>query len=169
MSFPDLLLIIFLCILATAALASEAPWIPMRKRDVKRFIKLAEIKPGQIMYDLGCGDARLVCAAAEAGANAKGVELSLIPFVLANIKKAFSTKRSMITILYQSLWKTNLRDADLIYVWLTPESLPGLKEKFERELKKGAKVVTYVWRIEGWDPVHIDKRANEHKLFLYQR
>ena len=77
----------------TFILAKDAPWFPTRKNDVIRFLKLVDIKQGKKMYDLGCGDGRLVCAAANAGANAQGIELSLLPFILASIRKVFSKNR----------------------------------------------------------------------------
>ena len=152
----------------TFILAKDAPWFPTRKNDVIRFLKLVDIKQGQKMYDLGCGDGRLVCAAANAGANAQGIELSLLPFILASIRKVFSKNKSRIKFLYKNIWATNISDADVVYVWLMPAANPKLKQKFESELRKGAKVVSYVWPIEGWQPVKVDEIRNRCKLYLYQ-
>ena len=120
------------------------------------------------MYDLGCGDGRLVCAAANAGANAQGIELSLLPFIFASVRKFFSKNRTKIKLSYQNIWNTDLGDADIVYVWLMPEAIPKLREKFENELKRGAKVVSYVWPIDGWQPTKIDEAKNRCKLYLYK-
>lgn len=156
-------------ILLSFLLALDAPWVPTRKDDVRRFLALAEIKPGQVMYDLGCGDARLVCAAAEAGADARGVDRSLFPLILAHVHRWRSPSRSRIKLLWRNVWTTDLRDADLVYVWLMPKVIPKLKAKFEKELKPGAKVISYVWPLEGWQPLKIDDRPNRCKLYLYQK
>lgn len=157
-------------LLLTSAYASwrGAPWVPTRKKDIERFLKLAEIKPGQKMYDLGCGDGRLVCAAGNAGAKAQGFELSLLPFILANIQCLFKKRKSQIKISYRDIWSTNLNDADIIYFFLMPKVYPKLKAKLEKELKKGAKVIAYVWPIKGWIPLKVDTLNDHPNLYLYQ-
>ncbi|HEU0051069.1 MAG TPA: hypothetical protein VFQ60_03365 [Patescibacteria group bacterium] len=127
-----IVLILIFCILLTAAFAKDAPWIPTPKKDVLRFIQLAKIKPNQLFYDLGCGDGRLVFAAAEAGAKAKGFEISLLPFLLANVRKFFSKNKASIQISYRNIWKADISHADLIYVWLTP----GIEQKYRLNLNK---------------------------------
>ena len=159
---------VFFLFTLTFILAKDAPWVPTRKKDVARFIALAELKNGQKMYDLGCGDGRLVCAAAEAGAIARGVELSFLPFFLANIRKIFSKNGKNIKFIYRDIWKTDIGDADLVYVWLMPKANEKLKIKLAKELKNGAKVISYVWPIEGWTPIKVDRREKQSDLFLYQ-
>lgn len=144
------------------------PWVPTRRKDIKRFLKLSRIKPGQKMYDLGCGDGRLVCAAAKVGAEAYGFELSLLPFVLANIQRLFQKNRNKIKIMYRDFWHTDLSNADIIYLYLLPKMYPKLKKKFEKELKKNTVVITYVWPIEGWTPLHIDAKNHSPNFYLYK-
>lgn len=164
------LIVIGFAILFTFAYAGlqGAPFVPTRKKDVLRFLRMADIKSGQQMYDLGCGDGRLVCAAANAGANAQGLEISLFPFILAHIRRISSKHRAKVKIAYKNVWNTNLNDADLIYVWLMPEVMPKLKTKFEKELRQGTKVVTYVWPIDGWTPILKDEVKGYPNLFLYK-
>lgn len=162
------IIFIFLLTFAYAGLNS-APWVPTKKKDVERFLKLAEIKPGQKMYDLGCGDGRLICAAAQAGAQAYGCELSLLPLILVYLRRLFQKEKSRIKISYQSIWQADLRDADIVYFYLLPKIYPKLKEKLEKELKKGAKVIVYVWPIKGWTPLKVDTLNHCPALYLYQR
>ena len=125
--FTILVVILFLILLSFIYAGFQgAPWVPTRKNDVIRFLKLAEIKSGQKMYDLGCGDGRLVCAAASVGANAQGLEISVLPYLLAHIRRLCSKDRARIKISYQNIWTTNLNDADIIYVWLMPEVMSDL-------------------------------------------
>ncbi len=146
-----------------------APWVPTHKIDIERFLKLANIKPGQKMYDLGCGDGRLLCAAARSGAKAYGFELSILPFIIANIYRLLQKNKGDIKIFYADFWRADLSDADIIYFFLMPKVYPRLKEKLEKELKKGARVITYVWPIPGWTPVIKDELKNYPNMFLYQR
>ncbi len=165
-----ILLVIIFIILLTAIYASlqAAPWLPMRQQDVKRCVDLADIHPGQKVYDLGCGDGRIICAAAQAGANATGLEISLFPYWLAKIRSA-CLKDKKCRILFKNFWHADLSDADVVYVFLMPRIYQKLKSKFEKELKKGAKVITYIWPIPGWQPIKIDTINNKGKLYLYQR
>ncbi len=164
------LIVIFLIFILTYAFAGRqgAPWVPTRGQDVERFLKLAEVKPGQKMFDLGCGDGRLVRAAAQAGAEAEGLEISLLPFFLANIYRWRLVEKNRIKFSFQSLWKKNFSDADLVYLFLTPHIYPQLKQKLEKELKPGTKIIAYVWPIIGWDPLKIDNQEGQPKMYLYQ-
>ncbi len=165
-----ILIIIGFAVLLSFAYAGlqGAPFVPTRKNDVTRFLKMSDIKKGQKMYDLGCGDGRLICAAADEGANAQGFEISLFPFILSHIRRLFSKNKANIKISYKNVWNTKLHDADLIYVWLMPEVMPRLKTKFEQELKKGTKVITYVWPIDGWTEILKDEVKGYPNLFLYK-
>lgn len=145
-----------------------APWVPTKKKDIERFIKIANIKQGQTMYDLGCGDGRLVMAASRAGADARGLEISLIPYLLAKIKSIGYSPNLKLKIYYKNLWKYDLSDADVIYVWLMPAAMPKLKKKFEAELKPGTKVVAYIWPIKGWKPIKTDKQKGGADIYLYE-
>lgn len=145
-----------------------APWVPTRKEDIKRFLKLANIKPGQKMYDLGCGDGRLLCAAAKIGAQAYGFEISLPLFIAAHIQRFFQKDKHRIRILYRDFWNMDLSDADIVYFFLVPKVYPKLKKKFEKELKSGTIVIAYVWPIKGWIPAKIDTKNHCSNLYLYK-
>ena len=167
---PTIIIIFIAALLTTAVYAGwrAAPWVPTRKKDIDRFLNLAEIKQGQKVYDLGCGDGRMICAAAKAGAKTKGLEISLFPFLLANIRRLFQKEKQKIKILYKDLWHTNLADADIVYFFLMPKVYPKLKDKFERELKTGTKIIAYVWPIEGWTPIKMDEVGGRSKIYMYE-
>lgn len=165
----NILLLTLLIVIATFAYGGlrGAPWVPTRGHDVARFLKLANIKPGQKVYDLGCGDGRMVAAAAKAGAQAQGFEISLLPFVLAKIRSCFCAARGSCKIRYRDFWNVNLGDAAVVYFFLMQKCYPKLKEKLEHELKPGTKVIAYVWPIEGWTPVALDTTAGYPPMYLY--
>lgn len=161
-----LLALILFAFLGTFAYAGikAAPWFPTWSRDISRFLKLADVKPGQKFYDLGCGDGKLVFAAAGAGAQAIGFEISLLPYLMA-ISQSFSVPGSK--ILFKDFWKQNLSDADVVYLFLTPKVNPKAKLKLERELKTGTRVVAYAWPIEGWEPAQTDTAPRQPSMYLY--
>lgn len=159
-----IILFLFLGTFAYAGIKA-APWFPTWSRDIERFLKLAEIKPGDKFYDLGCGDGKLVFAAAKAGAHATGFEISLLPYLIAKIK-SFSVEKSSIE--FRDFWNQDLSDADIVYLFLTPKVNPKAKEKLERELKKGARIVAYTWPIEGWQPLKEDFQKGQPPMYLYE-
>lgn len=146
-----------------------APWVPTWGVDVERFLKLANIQQEQKFYDLGCGDGRILAAAARAGARAEGFEVAIPLYLFACMRRLFSPQKNRFTIRYKDFWYADLRDADVVYVFLTPRIYPRLKEKLEKELRPGARVVTYVWPIPGWIPTVTDTAEKQPPLFLYQR
>jgi len=161
---------ILILLVASSAYAANqgAPWVPTKKKDVERFLNFVDMKPGEKLYELGCGDARLAIAAAKKfGVNVVGVELS-IPQVIAAIIRNWLSK-TQVKIKWANLFKINLSDADIIYLFLLPEPYAKLKPKLERELKPGTRVVSYVWPIEGWKEEKVDAVEGKLKLYLYRR
>ena len=161
--------IIILLLLGTSVYAGlrGAPWVPTKKNDIARVLKLSDIKKDQKMIDLGCGNGRIVFAAAKKGIKADGLEVSLFPFVLAKLNELFANNKNA-RIKYRDMWSYNLADVDLVYFFLTPKVIPKLKKKFEDELRPGTKVISYVWPIEGWEPIKIDTYSGNPTMYLYQ-
>src|SRR3989338_9708995 len=95
------LVIIILVVLGSLAYASisAAPWVPLRRRDIKRLIHLANIKPGEIVYDLGCGDGRVLAAVVkQTQARAVGFEISLLPYIFAKVRSLLSSGSSRVRV-----------------------------------------------------------------------
>lgn len=165
----EILYFILFILLASAGYAGlrGAPWVPTRKKDVERFLKLVEIKPGQKFYDLGCGDGRLVIAAAKEGANAVGLEISIAQYLHAKINNFFAKTNTQIKL--KDLWNVNLSDADIVYIFLLQDFYPKLKAKLEKELKPGATIIIHAWPMPGWQPIKVDTAPNSLPIYLYQR
>ncbi|OGH62270.1 MAG: hypothetical protein A2848_01820 [Candidatus Magasanikbacteria bacterium RIFCSPHIGHO2_01_FULL_50_8] len=161
--------IIFLLLLSYAYAAhSAAPWVPCRADDVQRIIALARIKPKQKIFEIGCGDGRILFAAAKRGAHAAGCEISLIPYLIAQARLLF-VRNNKPKISYKNLWNVSLVDADLIIVFLTPRIMEKLRAKLEHELKPGARVLCYVFPMHAWHARQIDKPEHRFGIYLYQR
>ena len=159
-----IIMFVFLGTFAYAGILA-APWFPTWSRDIERFLKLANIKPGQKFYDLGCGDGKLVFAAAGAGAQAVGYEISLLPYLMA-LSRSWNIKDS--SVKFKDFWRVDLSDADLVYLFLTPKVNPKAKIKLQQELKKGARVVAYTWPIDGWQPIDQSIEKNRPAMYLYE-
>jgi SAM-dependent methyltransferase len=186
----NLIFLIFILLTALYASLSAAPWLPTRKREAERMMELASLRAGDVVYDLGCGDGRLLWAAKkkEPGIKVVGVEISLLLYLIAKIRFFFchsgpdpeSRKNISVDsrfrgndtiILFKNLFKVNLTNADVVFIYLLPKCYEQLKTKLERELRPGSRVVVGVWPIESWENKLIKKDKPTEKdlsLFLYQ-
>ena len=165
--FLSILILIF----GTAALAGlkAAPYVPTRQKDIKRLVELAEIKPGELVYDLGAGDGRLVLATAKIyQAKAVGFEMSILPYLVSRLRVYFSRLNDRANILYKDFYQADFSPADVIVCFLTPMAMSKLKPKFARELKSGARIVSYAFEIKDWLPDKISKpSAKDTTIFRY--
>lgn len=164
-------LAILITIPTVIAMSTGAPFVPTPMARVKKMISLAKIKPGEKVYDIGCGDGRMVYVAAnDYGANAVGMELSPLVYGLARIRKLFWGSKAK--IVFTDFRYKNLGDADVIVCYLLPESLARLQAKLEAELKKGARVVSYAFPIGTWKVTHREERNGDLNLapiWVYER
>jgi SAM-dependent methyltransferase len=169
----DAILLTMLLSMFYAAL-SLAPWVPSPRKHLERAFALAKIKPGERFYDLGCGDGRaVVYAAKHFDAIATGIELAF-PLYLAAKIRALLARNRRVTILFGDLFKHDLADADVIYVYGMPKVLAKrLREKLEHECKPGVRIVSFVFEIQGWQPTEVDrppgKSRKNYAMTLYIR
>ncbi|MFH1111892.1 MAG: class I SAM-dependent methyltransferase [Patescibacteria group bacterium] len=152
------------------ATLSAAPWVPLFKKDIHRMIKLAELKPGQLVYDLGCGDGRiLIEAVKQTSVRAVGFELSLIPYLIAKIRVRLSGLHKMIDIRFHDFFSADLSAADAILCFLTPYAMKKLEPKINQELKTDACFLTYAFPLPNLKPQIKDKPdPKTMTIFLYR-
>ncbi|MBN1325887.1 class I SAM-dependent methyltransferase [Candidatus Falkowbacteria bacterium] len=165
-----IVLILFL-ILWTVAIAglSFAPWVPSKKHDFERIFKLANLKPGEIFYDLGCGTGKVVIYAHKKfKAKSIGLEIALPFYCICKCKQIFNPG---VNFKYKNLYKEDLSRADVIYFFGTPKTInEKLKAKLEREVKKGARIISYVFAINNWSPAVVSKPDDSAvPIYLYLR
>ena len=166
------ILVIFL-VIGTLAYGgwSAAPWVPLWRRDVRRMLALAEIKPGEKLIDLGAGDGRIIVMAARRyQANAVGYEIAILPFFFGYIRIILTGTHGRAELKYKNFFHQDLGQADVITAFLTPQAMEKLKPKLETETKPGCRVVSYAFAVPGWQPTKIDKpNQNASRIFLYRR
>lgn len=165
-----LLFIIVCCASFILSVLSFAPWLPSRERDYARIFKLADLKEGQVFYDLGCGDGRIVFYASDHfSVQAIGLELSLPMYLICRLRQIFKPRANLI-FKFKNLFKENLSKADVVYFFGIPKTVNGkLVAKLKQELRPGAKVISYSFKMNDWTPKAIDRPTkNDLPIFLYE-
>ena len=170
--FFYLLLALFLFTLPFAIAAkSYAPWIPVASKDINRILKLLNLKPAQIFYELGCGDGRVVCAVAKKFPQnlCVGLELAFPMFLISLIRRHLTSCPNL-EIKNANLFSTDISNADVVYIYGLPKIINSrLREKLEKELKPGALVISYAFQIEAWQPLKTDRPTDRDlPIFVYR-
>lgn len=142
--------------LAPGQAATRAPDVayePTPHNVVAEMLKLARVGAKDVVYDLGCGDGRIVIAAAKQ-LGARGVCVDIDPQRIresrANAQRSGVAER--IVFLEQDLFQTDLGDATVVTLFLSPDVNLRLRPKLWRELKRGTRVVSYVHDMGDWTP-----------------
>jgi predicted RNA methylase len=142
-----------------------APFVPSPVLVIQHMLELAELRAGEVFFDLGAGDGRTVIMAAKAfGARAVGVELreDLAKKALSTIHDNGLANR--VTIVNGDMFGVNLSSADVVFLYLTTSANEKIRGKLEAELKKGVRVVSHDYEIVGWKPVKVDNFCENPKL-----
>jgi ubiquinone/menaquinone biosynthesis C-methylase UbiE len=149
-----------------------APYIPAPQTVVDRMLEAARVKPGDVVYDLGSGDGRIVIAAAQKfGARAVGVEIrpDLCRKAVARIKSLGLEDR--VSMVEGSALRVDLSPANVVTMYLLTSSNERLKPNLEKYLKRGSRVVSNEFPIQGWKPVetvHVKTGAMDHIIYVYE-
>ncbi len=165
--------LIFLGILAifyVYCLFVRVPFVPAGKRDIKRMVELAQLKENQIIYDLGSGDGRIVFAAAcSQNVRAIGVEYSPVLIWWSRLWTHLVSLKGNAHFVRGDFYKTDIKEADVIFCYLFPEALEKLAPKFKNELKPGSLIVSLAFQIKEWQPILIDKPTEKiTAIYIYR-
>ena len=149
----------FLAAVAAGAMAGERLTVPTPQAAVERMVELAEIRPGEKVYDLGCGDGRIVVTAAQRhGVKAVGVDIDPEQVAKSRENAKRAGVENLVTIVEGDIYKTDFRDADVVFVYLQPDLLRGLIPQL-RQMKPGARIVTFDFCIDGAKPALVERGA----------
>ena len=148
-----------------------APFIASPQPIVDRMLDLADIKPGETVFDLGCGDGRVLIAAAQRfKAKGVGVELSANLVRMTNDQLKRMSLENQVRVTQGSLLETDLQPADVVILYLDTGANDMLKPKLEKQLKAGSRVVSHDFEVRGWKPAKVEKMKaynRTHTIFVY--
>ncbi|MEL9991684.1 MAG: class I SAM-dependent methyltransferase [Thermoproteus sp.] len=150
----------------------DVPFVPTPEVVVRRMLQLARVRPGEVLYDLGSGDGRIVIMAAkEFGAYAYGIEIrkDLYEQSMAKIRDLGLEGRAR--IINTNFFDADISDADVVTMYLLTSVNERLKPKLEKELRPGTRVVSHDFEVSGWRPIIVEEVYEEwrsHKIYLYK-
>ncbi len=154
-----------------------SPFVASPLPVVKQMLTLAEVKPGETLYDLGSGDGRVVIMAAqEFGANAIGVEMREDLAKQATGRVSELGLDGQVKIVNGDMFKLDLSQANVVTLYLTTSANDKVKPKLEAELKPGTRVVSHDYEILGWKPTKVDNFCENprlgypsHTIYVYRK
>jgi ubiquinone/menaquinone biosynthesis C-methylase UbiE len=148
---------------------SIAPFVQTPVEVAKKMLEISQIRSGEVLYDLGCGDGRLIILAAkEIGARATGIELreDLIERARTEIKRL--NLEGKVNVIQGNFFDVPISDADVVTLYLTSSANERLRPKLEAELKAGARVISHDFKVPGWKPRAVYNELLGHTIYAYR-
>lgn len=154
----------------TSSSSSLCPWVPTSGELIDNIAKIATLKSNDVLYDLGCGDGRVIIELARKyGARCVGVEIrkDLVDEALKSIETHGLKDR--VRVVYGDMFKVPIGEATVVYMYLLTSVNEKLKPKLEVELKPYTRIVTLDFKIPGWRHVSSlsSGRVWQSTLYLY--
>jgi SAM-dependent methyltransferase len=157
--------------LTSAAMAQEEPrldviYVPTPQEIVKRMLDMADIRPGDVMIDFGCGDGRMVVEAARRGARGYGVDIDPARITEANENARKAGVADKVEFKVADLFKQDLSGADVMAMYLLPDINLRLRPDILGTMKPGARIVSHAFNMGDWEPDRHDTIAGKD-VFLW--
>lgn len=148
---------------------SIAPFVQTPVEVARKMIELGEVREGDLLYDLGCGDGRLVILAAkEAGARAVGIEIreDLYEKAVGEVKR--HNLEGRVKVLRSNFFDVDVSQANIVTMYLTSSANEKLRPKLESELKNGTRVVSHDFKVSNWKPLRVFNELLGHTIYVYK-
>jgi len=145
----------------------DVPFIPTPVEVIDEMLKLAEVRSSDVVYDLGCGDGRIVVAAAQKfGATGVGMDIDADLIREARQRAVKAGVANKVKFLEGDLFESDIRPATVVTMYLLPRILDRLKPKLLAELKPGTRIVSFSFNFKDWPPLKAVEFTNR-RLYLW--
>jgi ribosomal protein L11 methylase PrmA len=162
---PFLLAVLFLGTLASTQAPPRAPFVATPLDVVDRMLTLAKVGPRDVVYDLGCGDGRIVIAAAQKyGARGVGIDIDPARIAEAEENARRAGVQRLVTFRIQDALKTDVSDATVVTLYLLSALNVQLRPILTRQLRPGARIVSHSFAMGDWEPDVVDAFRSEDGL-----
>jgi len=148
----------------------EIPFVPTPIEVVDQMLELAEVKKGDVVYDLGSGDGRIVIRAAKKyGARGIGIEMDRTLIDKARKSAQAEGVSHLVEFRVEDALKTDISPATVVTLYMLPWFNEAMKPNFQKYLKPGSRIVAHDFGIEGWTPAETEKLPEiEHRSGGYK-
>lgn len=152
---------------------SLAPFVPTPYDVVNRMLTLAGVSQDDVVYDLGCGDGRIVITAAERfGARGVGVDIDPQRIAESNANAERAGVQHLVRFIEQDALEVDVSEATVVTLYLLSSSNAKLRPILTRQLQPGARIVSHAFGMGDWDPDVTDRfedeRGNSRTLYLWR-
>lgn len=149
----------------------EVPFVTTPEPVVEQMLRIADVGKDDVLYDLGCGDGRIVVTAArQFGTCGVGIDVNPQRIKESNERAEQAGVSHLVKFTEENIFDADLREATVITMYLLPEVNLRLRSKLLRELRPGTRIVSHNYDMGDWKPmkvqqVHSDRR--EHTIFYW--
>ena len=142
---------------------SLAPYVPTPQDVVLRMLELAGVTKDDVVYDLGCGDGRIVITAAQQfGARGVGIDFDPERIAEANANAERAGVQDIVTFIEQDAMQADVSEATVVTLYLLSSSNRKLRPILTRQLRPGSRIVSHAFRMGDWEPEETRRFEDEH-------
>ncbi len=138
-----------------------APWVPAFRQDIDELLDIAKVGKGTHFIDLGCGDGKVLLAAARRGAHVTGYEINPVMWLIAWLRLLPFGKRAHVRL--GSYWLHDLGQYDVIWLYLIDHHMPRMARKIHTEATSKSYIISYIFAFADIEPIRKTRNS-----FVYQ-
>jgi ribosomal protein L11 methylase PrmA len=147
--------------------------VPTPQEVVERMLTLAKVGKDDVVYDLGCGDGRIIITAAQKfGARGVGVDIDPVRIAESNANAKIAGVTGRVTFRLQDALKTDVSEATVVTLYLLSSSNLKLRPMLTAQLKPGARIVAHAFSMGDWSPETVDtftdSAGSSRTLYLWR-
>lgn len=144
------------------------PYVPSPPEVVEKMLEIARVTPDDVVYDLGCGDGRLLITAIKKFGAKKAVGYEIRKDLYEDLVRKIEREglSNKVIVYNDDLLNADLFEATVVTLFLTTSANEKIKPKLEAELKPGARIVSHEFTFKDWVPQKVET-LSWHKIYLY--
>ena len=148
--------------------AVGAPWLPTPKSKVRKMLEFAKVQAGDVVYDLGSGDGRIIIMAAEEfGAQSVGIEADPIRQRWSRLMIRRHRLKDKVSVLRGNFFNFNIGDATVVTLYLGAGVNNKLRDKLATELKPGTRIISHHFILKDWKVAEENKEEDLYKYVIH--
>lgn len=145
----------------------DVAYVPTPDFIVDKMLEMAGVGPGDYLIDLGCGDGRIVIAAAKRGAISRGVDLDPLRIKEARLNAEKAGVAGKVDFVEENIFDTDISRASVVAIYLFPDINVRLRPSLLDKLEPGSRIVSHDFGMDEWQPDQKFGRMEQHSVYLW--